>query len=157
MNFKELSSYIARTKLILQNIWVKIRSVIAQSSLVIRGFVLRGFANSRGLPKNKNISLGPSNGQNDQNCSTNQTGLRTTLHDVQGVDGKKKSGSPAQCFCKENTNAKNIITLLFGWGCQLFADFRFSLGSWTNLQEKQKTTVLVRLTASAIQGKVKCF
>jgi len=155
MKFKELSSYIARTKLILQDIWVKFRSDTAHSLhshlLLFEGSQIRGVP-----PKIKIYILVP---LTDRTIKiVRQIKPVFEPHSMMFKELKvKKNGSPAQCFCKENTNAKNIITLLFGWGCQLFADFRFSLGSWTNLQEKQKTTVLVRLTASAIQGKIKRF
>ena len=39
---------------------------------------------SRGRPKNQNTPLGPFNGKEYQNCSTNRTDLRATVYDVQG-------------------------------------------------------------------------
>ena len=60
------------------NIRVPLRRVIFRLhlSLSLRGFVLRGFANLRGCPKNKCTSLGPCSGKEHQNCSTIRTSFQ---------------------------------------------------------------------------------
>ena len=92
-------------------VWGKTMQNI-QSSLAFRGFVLPGFANSEGRPKNNNTSLWPCNGSEHQNCSTARTGLRGMLHDVLGFErwgwGEEKKQLPSQCFFKENKINKRL-------------------------------------------------
>lgn len=77
------------------------------------GFVLRGFASSRGRPKNKNMSLGPFNGYVHQNCSTGGTGLRATPRDVQGVE-RRREAAPITFLLLREKRFKSDKTLFWG-------------------------------------------
>jgi len=89
-------------------------------SLAFRGFELRGFANSWSRPINTNtISVGPFSGYEHQNCSTTRTGLRAIPHDVQRVDGGKKSSSLHNASAtkrKTLTHTKTLPSFLGGGG-----------------------------------------
>jgi len=61
------------------------------SSLAFCRFVFCGFANAWGLPKNKNMLLGPISGWQHQNCSTILTGLSAIPHDVKDAEGNKEA------------------------------------------------------------------
>lgn len=53
--------------------------------------MLRRFANSRNRPTSKNISLGPVNGKENQNHSTNLMFRRAISHETQGDEGQKEA------------------------------------------------------------------
>ena len=77
------------------------------------------FANSRGCIKNKNISLGPFNGQKHQTRSTNQTGLRTLPTDIQGVErGKTRRSLHHNPCTKKETLEKGKIFFFWGGGVE---------------------------------------
>jgi len=63
---------------------------------------LRVFANSRGNPKNKFISIGSFTRKKLQNYSTPWTGIRNIPHDVQGVQGEKAANT--MLLQRKNTN-----------------------------------------------------
>jgi hypothetical protein len=89
------------------------------------GFILRGFSNSRGCPKDENTSPGALMERSMKMVRQHKTGLLSISHDVQGVEGKKKQLSHSVSAVKEKCT-KNIKALFWRKDRQLFADFCFS-------------------------------
>jgi hypothetical protein len=73
---------------------------------------LRGFQNLRGLPKNKNTSLGPYSGQEHRNFTTAGTGLRALQHDGQEVQGAE--ASITVFLQRKQKHSKNTKTVFWG-------------------------------------------
>jgi hypothetical protein len=109
-----------------------------ESYLSFRRFLLRIFANSRGRPKNKNISLIPFSRQEHQNFSTTRTGIRAILHEVQAVEGGRGEAASHQNYPIEEKH-QEILKRFLGVGTRgkLLANFLFSRGSWNIIPTKR--------------------
>ena len=88
-------------------------------------YLVLGFANSRGPSKNKCTSVGPFNGEENQNCSTARTGLRATPRGVRGGEENNEAAHVTMFLQRKEQTLKNFIFL---WGGELFADFFFPQG-----------------------------
>jgi hypothetical protein len=92
-----------------------------QTFSALRGFVFRGCIHSQGVPKSESTLLGPFSG------SSIRTGLEPYPMIFEGLKGKNEAASHFDVPAKKIKITKRTYILLLG-SCQLFADFRFSLG-----------------------------
>jgi hypothetical protein len=101
-----------------------------------RVFVLSGFANLWGRPKNENKSLGPFNRQEHQNCSTARTGLapyRLMLR----VGGRREAAA-ITVFLQRKQKRYKALTHRFVVESQLFAGCADRGVSWNVTTAKSK-------------------
>jgi len=82
------------------------------TSHALRGFAVRGWANSQGRPKVKSISLESFSGQERRNCSATPPGLRDKPRDVRAMEGKTRSSSNHDVSAEKRT----LKILNFFWG-----------------------------------------
>jgi hypothetical protein len=118
------------------SLFFTVHYLLSIASLASRGFVLRGFANSRGGTKNADRLPIPFNGWEHQNCSRCRRVLQAIPPDMFKELWGGGEQVPLQCFCKGKKNTKN--TNFFLWGPSIRGFSLFAEGLGTKSRRKAK-------------------
>lgn len=117
---------------------------------LFHGVVLRGFANLRCWPNNKNTSFRPCSGQEHANCSSTRTGLWAIPHDVQEANGEEEEISSHRNVSVNKGKHYRILKYYFGGVLSVISGFSFFAGILVpNPHEKWGVSIIIWPTISA--------